>query len=189
MKSAGWANWVPSPICSKTSAPSSSARLLDQLGELLGARPPPSCSSGSPGRGRVGPCLRSDSPLVRSIGPADRGGDAGTGRVPTYGGRRRRGSGRSDEDLQPLRLAGRLGPVTDAELTVDGGGVLLNRVRRKVQLTGDLFVGRAGRDQRQDLLLAVRQRRVERRSRRRPPGPGRRGARRGRRRPPTSPWR
>ena len=56
-----------------------------------------------------------------------------------------------------------LGPVADAELAVDRAGVLLDRVRREVQVAGDLFVGRAGGDQREDLLLALGERRVERR--------------------------
>ncbi len=37
MKSAGWAYWVPSPICSKTSAPSSSAACATSSGSCSAA--------------------------------------------------------------------------------------------------------------------------------------------------------
>ena len=106
------------------------------------------------------------------IAPPQAGvGDRRAPDPPEWGGQRRSGGagGRARGQVEALGLLGRLGPVADAELAVDRAGVLLDRVRREVQVVGDLFVRRAGRDQREDLLLALGERRVERRRGRRRP--------------------
>jgi hypothetical protein len=55
---------------------------------------------------------------------------------------------------QPLGLRDGLGAVADAELLVQRGGVLLDRVGGEVQPCGDLGVGGPGGDELEDLALA-----------------------------------
>ena len=57
--------------------------------------------------------------------------------------------------LVARRGDGGLGPVVDVELGVEPLDVRLDRLDRQVQLVGDLGVGQALGDQRQDLRLAV----------------------------------
>src|SRR5262245_35779797 len=55
------------------------------------------------------------------------------------------------------RIRDRPCPVLDAELVQDGGDVVLDGLAAEAQAVGDLLVAHAGRDEAQDLHLAVRE--------------------------------
>lgn len=85
-----------------------------------------------------------------------------SGRRPTSGegiGLRpgRRKAPRLGIDAQPGGLAGRGRPGRDAELGQEGGDVVVHRPLGDEQTAGDLQVGQALGEQRQNLLLACRQ--------------------------------
>src|ERR1700720_4600108 len=70
-------------------------------------------------------------------------------------------SARASLAVQPeaLRALHGVGAVARAELAIERAGVLLDGVRREEQRGGDLAVGGAAGDQREDLALAVGERR------------------------------
>src|SRR4051812_16463366 len=68
----------------------------------------------------------------------------------------------SAEQPEPLRPLDSLGAIADLQLAIQRARVLLDRVRRQVQLRRDLRVGGALGDQVEDLALAIGEQRLRR---------------------------
>src|SRR5829696_4867512 len=142
--------WLPWPGKSTAGACVSVTKLTQHT---LGG--PPASSVGS-----AAPTPRVGGQAVRD-GGCRRGGrrpGSGCGVRSTALGSRSGRSLRLGDEADALGLLHGLRPVARAELAIQRGGVLLDRVRRQEEALGDLAVGGARRHRLEHLTLALGQR-------------------------------
>src|SRR5262245_24998337 len=135
---AGCAKRVPSAIRSKGSASSSAQACSKRSGRSVRATSLiPGVWLPWPGK-RI--AARGEGAFTERILLRGRAVVTGIRPYPRHpGGRERTLGGSLDQDPQALGLARRLGAVADAELAIDGAGVLLDRVGGEVQEARDLL--------------------------------------------------